>query len=327
MPTIKVTRILADAHWPGPGLEGDELADGNVAGAWVCTSRFDQPRDNALGIHGALDEAPTVWRVAEHVPVVAPAGGRVENARRWNGISGPGGSYGNVVILRHDDGESSLSAHLDRFAPRIEAWLAAGALPWEAPYLEEGELVGYMGNTGNVWPMPVDPADKISGKHLHSELRTRPELGSVLIDPATRLVLVDPFAQEEPAPVEIPDQEPRPEAETNPTPNTPLDLTLSAALDEALLARFLAQTMLDVPLPLDEALEALEREARELVRAYGTETGALLDEARVLASQIAILRSVAAGLEYVPTIARLRDEFGEQAGVLRLQHEYRLAAG
>lgn len=322
MPVIEITKHVPDGLYAGPGIEGDVFADGAVLGDWVCTSSFSQPRDNGLGYHGALDEAPCPWSPSVIV-IRAVAGGRIENARRWNGVSGPGGSYGNVALQRFDDGEGGLYAHLARFADRIEQWLARGALPWEAPYIEAGAVLGYMGNTGNVWPVPVNADDKVSGKHLHFELRARVELGSVLLDPETRLV----FAGQVPAPdlpAGTPEQEP-PTA-TNPEPNTPLDLSLSAALDEAMLARFLAQTMLDVPIPFDEALAALEREAREFVRAFGPETGPLLDEARVLLQQIAVMRQAPGAFEYVAAITRIRDEFGEQAGVLRLEHEYRLAS-
>lgn len=319
MPLITIYKHVPDGLWFGPGLEGDVLGGGPVLGDWVCTSRFDQPRDNALGIHGAIDAAPCPWSLPE-IEVVAIAGGRIENARRWNGISGPGGSYGNVAILRHDDREGSLSAHLSRFSDRIEAWLAGGALAWEAPYLEAGELIGYMGNTGNVWPIPVNADDHVSGKHLHAEMRARPELGSVLIDPEVRFTFgVEAPTIDEPSPIEPPAEEPRPE------PNTPLDLTLSAALDEASLARYLAQSLLDHPIPFDEALAALEREAREFVSTFDRE-GPLLDEARVLAQQIAVIRTAPDSFEYVPTIERIRDEFGEQVAVIRTEHEYRLAS-
>lgn len=321
MPLITINKHVADGMWFGPGIEGDVFGGGPVLGDWVCTSRFDQPRDNALGIHAAIDAAPCPWS-PPLIAVVAIAGGRVENARRWNGISGPGGSYGNVAILRHDDREGTLSGHLARFSDRIEAWLVAGANAWEAPYIEAGEVIGWMGNTGNVWPVPVNADDHVSGKHLHCELRSTPELGSVLIDPEVRFTFGTVPAPDLPA--GTPEEEP-PAVEPRPEPNTPLDLTLSAALDEASLARYLAQTMLDHPLPLEDALAALEREAREFVSTFDRE-GPLLDEARVLAQQIAVMRQAPGAFEYESAIARIRDEFGEQAGVLRLEHEYRLAA-
>lgn len=321
MPIVEITKHVVNAGFVGDGLEGDELEGGNIDGCWICTSDFDQPRDNALGIHGGLDEAPCPYSAATVIPVVAPAGGRIENARRWNGISGPGGSYGNVVIQRFDDGEGGLYAHLARFADRIERWLAAGAIPAEAPYIERGELIGYMGNTGNVWPVPINADDRVSGKHLHYEQRSRPELGSVLVDPETRLVLVASASVDSAARPAAPSP-----PEVNPTPNTPLDLGLSAALDEARLLHFLAGALLDVPIPLADALAALEREVREFVDAFGPVTGSDLDEARVLAQQVRLMRENADAFVYGEAIGRIRDEIGEQIAVLTLAHELRLAS-
>jgi len=320
MPLLEVTKHVVNGGYAGEGLEGDELEGGNVVGCWICTSDFDQPRDNALRIHGGLDEAPCPNNPQAVIPVVALASGRIENARRWNGISGPGGSYGNVAIQRFDDGEGGLYGHLARFADRIETWLARGALAEEAPYVERGELIGYMGNTGNVWPTPETADDKVSGKHLHFELRSRAELGSVLLDPETRLVVVDGLTEEQAV---AGDATP---PEVNPNPNTPLDLGLSAALDEALLLRFLAQSLLDVPIDFDDALAALEREVREFIEAFGPYAGAELDEARVLAMQIATMRTAPGAFEYGAAIERVRDEIGEQVAVLRLANELRLAS-
>lgn len=318
MPIIEITKHVVDAGFVGDGLEGDELEGGNVLGCWICTSDFDQPRDNGLGYHGGLDEAPCPNHPQAVVVVLAVADGRVENARRWNGISGPGGSYGNVLIQRHDDGEASLYAHLARFSDRVEAWLAAGAIAVDAPYFEKGQLIGYMGNTGNVWPVPVSADDKVSGKHLHYELRSRAYLGSVLLDPETRLVL--PAVEAGPVMVE-----PLP-VEVNPEPNRPLDLTLSGALDEARLMRFLVSSLLEVPIDFVEAFEALEREVSEFIAAFGPHIGTELDEARVLAGQITIMRENPSAFDYREALERVYDELGEQVAVLTLAHELRLAS-
>lgn len=317
MPLLEVTKHVVNGGYAGEGLEGDELEGGNVLGCWICTSDFDQPRDNGLGYHGGLDEAPCPNHPQSVILVIAPAGGRIENARRWNGISGPGGSYGNVAIQRFDDGEGGLYAHLARFSDRIEAWLAAGAIAVDAPYVEAGGVIGYMGNTGNVWPIPVDPNDKVSGKHLHFELRSRAHLGSVLIDPETRLVIPAPEA----GPVET-----LPAPEVNPAPNTPLDLGLTAALDEARLMRFLVSSMLETPLDFVDAFEALEREVSEFIAAFGPVVGKELDEARVLAGQISIMRENPSAFDYREALERVYDELGEQIAVLTLANELRLAS-
>ncbi len=320
MPLFEVTRHVVNGGFVGEGLEGDELEGANVRGCWICTSDFDQPRENALGLHGGFDEAPCPNHPEAVIPVVALASGRIENARRWNGISGPGGSYGNVAIQRFDDGEGGLYAHLARFADRIEAWLAAGANAVDAPYLERGDVVGFMGNTGNVWPTPVSADDKVSGKHLHFELRSRSYLGSVLLDPESRLVgaPVPTVGHADEASIERP--------EVNPAPNTPLDLGLSAALDEARLMRFLVTSMMAHPIDFLDAFEALEREVREFVAAFGPVAGAELDEARVLAGMITIMRENPSSFGYTDSLQRVYDELGEQIAVLALANELRLAS-
>ena len=76
-------------------------------------------------------------------PVHATADGRVFFAGRQNG-------YGNVVILRHAGANSTVYAHLSRFA--------AGMRP--GIRVTQGEVIGYVGQTG--WA---------TGPHLHYEFR------------------------------------------------------------------------------------------------------------------------------------------------------------
>ena len=74
-------------------------------------------------------------------PVHAAAAGRVS-------FAGTRGGYGNVIILGHSDGVSTLYGHLSRFAAR----LSTGAR------VQQGEVIGYVGMTGLA-----------TGPHLHYE--------------------------------------------------------------------------------------------------------------------------------------------------------------
>ncbi|MEV0780527.1 peptidoglycan DD-metalloendopeptidase family protein [Streptomyces sp. NPDC050428] len=95
------------------------------------------------GYHTGVDFAVPVG-----TPVRAVGPGTVVTA-------GPGGSYGNQVIIRHDDGTHSQYAHLS------SATATAG------DRVQGGARIGLSGATGNV-----------TGPHLHFEIRTGPAYGS-----------------------------------------------------------------------------------------------------------------------------------------------------
>lgn len=69
--------------------------------------------------------------------------------------AGHGGSYGNEVVIRHDDGTHSQYAHLSKVT------VTAGGR------VQGGARIGLSGATGNV-----------TGPHLHFEIRTGPAYGS-----------------------------------------------------------------------------------------------------------------------------------------------------
>lgn len=275
-PTHEVERYI-DHAFTADGWEGDELRGGPIALAgttlelvrYACSSDFDQPRDNWLGIHGAHDYYPP--GPSRHLTVVAQNEGRPVWGLRWNGKHGSEGSYGNVVMLEHPDGETSLYAHLESFSAVIEAWLAAGGGATNAPWLEVGDPIGIMGNTGNVWPAPDVAGDLESGKHLHFERRAHPAYGSTLLDPVARIVV----ASELHRPVSVPPTSAPPDP--NPEPNQPYEPTQlgpAQALAEAQmfyrLAFDLSINVIDYADPYGAAIDALKREAGELVAAYGT---------------------------------------------------------
>jgi murein DD-endopeptidase MepM/ murein hydrolase activator NlpD len=94
------------------------------------------PVHHAQELHPGLDlAAPT------GAPVGAAAGGTVTHA-------GPAGTYGNLVIIRHDDGLETRYAHLSAVEAKVGA------------RVEPGQVVGRVGSTGNS-----------TGPHLHFEVR------------------------------------------------------------------------------------------------------------------------------------------------------------
>jgi murein DD-endopeptidase MepM/ murein hydrolase activator NlpD len=82
-------------------------------------------------------------------PVVAAAGGQIQIAKnRW--------PYGNYITILHPNGVVTLYAHLSFFGRGIEAGTT----------VSQGQVIGYMGNTGHV----VRGVGG-TGSHLHFETR------------------------------------------------------------------------------------------------------------------------------------------------------------
>lgn len=130
-------------------------------GSFVLTSPFGErisPFTNARDFHTGLDLAARVGTA-----VLATGDARVvfagrfplrRNVRWWR--------YGNVVVLRHDEGYLTIYAHLESVAVR------------RGQKIKRGETIGKVGNTG--WS---------TSPHLHYEVRVIPQPGEepVPVDP------------------------------------------------------------------------------------------------------------------------------------------------
>lgn len=89
------------------------------------------------------------WRAHKGVDYAAPTGTRIKaTASGTVAFVGRKGGYGNVVILKHANGISTLYAHLSAFAPGLRA----------GQKISQGDIVGRVGQTGLA-----------SGPHLHYE--------------------------------------------------------------------------------------------------------------------------------------------------------------
>lgn len=113
-----------------------------VSGGAV-SARYHQAGGWAAGYHTGIDFA-----VSTGTQVRAAAAGTVVS-------SGWQGAYGNAVVIKHDDGRYTLSAHL------------SSATASEGERVSAGEQIGRSGNTGNS-----------TGPHLHFEVRSSNSYGA-----------------------------------------------------------------------------------------------------------------------------------------------------
>jgi murein DD-endopeptidase MepM/ murein hydrolase activator NlpD len=88
--------------------------------------------------------------------VCAADGGTATFAQYWDGSG-----YGKIIMIEHDNGDVTYYAHLS------EILVSAG------DKVAQGDVIGKMGNTGNV-----------SGTHLHFEVRPN---GGEPVDPLAYL--------------------------------------------------------------------------------------------------------------------------------------------
>jgi murein DD-endopeptidase MepM/ murein hydrolase activator NlpD len=100
-----------------------------------------------MRFHPILQE----WRAHKGVDYGAPPGTRVKaTADGTVELAGRQGGYGNVVVLRHNGGITTLYAHLRGFASGVR----------RGARVAQGDVIGYVGATG--WA---------TGPHLHYEFR------------------------------------------------------------------------------------------------------------------------------------------------------------
>jgi murein DD-endopeptidase MepM/ murein hydrolase activator NlpD len=103
-------------------------------------SGFGMRRHPILGfvrMHSGAD-----WSAPIGVPIMAAGAGTVEEAGRK-------GEYGNYIRIRHANGYKTSYAHMSRFGADIT----------EGTLVRQGQIIGYIGNTG-----------LSSGPHLHFEV-------------------------------------------------------------------------------------------------------------------------------------------------------------
>ena len=129
--------------WAAEGTA--DPSQSNAPYAWPLPSSGAITQGYSSDEHQALDIA-----IEEGTPVLAAESGTVVHTQVWDGVTMDGDqSYGNMVMLSHADGNTTLYAHLS----------AISVSPGDA--VEKGSEIGKSGTTGNS-----------TGPHLHLEVRT-----------------------------------------------------------------------------------------------------------------------------------------------------------
>lgn len=106
------------------------------------SSRFSRARMHPV-LHTMRAHKGVDYAAARGTPVKATADGSIQYA-------GNKGGYGRVVILRHGNQQTTLYAHLDRFAQNVRS----------GGRVKQGQVIGYVGASGLA-----------SGPHLHYEFQ------------------------------------------------------------------------------------------------------------------------------------------------------------
>lgn len=118
------------------------------------SSRFG-PRKHPIQGYTRMHEG-TDFAAPRGTPIMAAGNGTIERASRWGG-------YGNYVRIRHNGTYKTAYAHMTRFAVR------------KGERVEQGEVIGYVGTTGNS-----------TGPHLHYEVLVNGEpVNSLTLDVPT----------------------------------------------------------------------------------------------------------------------------------------------
>ncbi|MFJ5645864.1 peptidoglycan DD-metalloendopeptidase family protein [Streptomyces sp. NPDC093223] len=142
-----VRTIMANvARLTAPDTSGDP----RTSGGW------GRPVNGPLGT--PYHQQGGAWQSGYHTGVdfLVPTGTSVHAIGPGKVVAaGPGGAYGNQIVIRHPDGTYSQYAHLSKVSVSV------------GDSVSGGQTIGLSGATGNAF-----------GPHLHFEIRTGPEYGS-----------------------------------------------------------------------------------------------------------------------------------------------------
>ena len=146
--SLLLAALMLTCCIPLSAWAAEETADpsqSNAPYAWPLPSSGAITQGYSSDEHQALDIA-----IEEGTPILAAESETVVHTQVWDGVTMDGDqSYGNMVMLSHADGNTTLYAHLSEIS----------VSPGDA--VEKGSEIGKSGTTGNS-----------TGPHLHLEVRT-----------------------------------------------------------------------------------------------------------------------------------------------------------
>ncbi len=148
------------------------------------SSRFSTGRMHPV-LHLMRAHKGVDYAAARGTPVRATADGSVQ-------FSGNQGGYGRVIILRHGNQQSTVYAHLERFAQNIRS----------GGRVKQGQIIGYVGSSGLASGPHLHYEFRINGQHKDPlKVKTTPadpipaaEMAAFLSEAGKRVAMLDSYA-------------------------------------------------------------------------------------------------------------------------------------
>lgn len=148
------------------------------------SSRFSTARMHPV-LHRMRAHKGVDYAAARGTPVRATSDGSVQ-------FAGNKGGYGRVVILRHGNQQTTLYAHLERFARNIRS----------GGRVKQGQVIGYVGSSGLASGPHLHYEFQVAGRHVDPlKVKTKPadpipaaEMATFLAEAGRRVAALDTYS-------------------------------------------------------------------------------------------------------------------------------------
>ena len=130
-----------DALWfARPDGEGDYYSfDGQALKRRFLRSPLEYTRISSGFSLGRRHPVFRDWRVHKGIDYAAPTGTKIRSVGDGTiEFLGTQRGYGNVIIVKHDDVQRTLYAHMSRFSPKLRL----------GDKIKQGQVIGEVGQTG-----------------------------------------------------------------------------------------------------------------------------------------------------------------------------------